>query len=139
MNNENATAVEVLDVNQPSAESHATIAGSFRDIALALVARHIPVIPILPRQKGTVLKNWPELAATDPLQIEKWNEENAQYNVGAVAKLDGFWRLACDVPDLQQTIEKETGQVFPQTFSVKSNKGMHFYFKHTASSRALKK
>jgi putative DNA primase/helicase len=139
MNNENATAVEVLDVNQPSAVSQATIAGSFRDIALALVARHIPVIPILPRQKVTFLKNWPELATTDPVQIEKWNKENAQYNCGAVAKLNGFWMLDCDVPNLQQTIEKDTGQVFPQTFSVRSNKGLHFYFKHTAASQSLKK
>ena len=139
MNNENATAVEVLDVNQPSAVSQATIAGRFRDIALALVARHIPVIPILPRQKVTFLKNWPELATTDPVQIERWNKENAQYNCGAVAKLNGFWMLDCDVPNLQQTIEKDTGQVFPQTFSVRSNKGLHFYFKHTAASQSLKK
>jgi putative DNA primase/helicase len=47
--------------------------------------------------------------------------------------------LDCDVPDLRHTIEKETGQIFPQTFSVRSNKGLHFYFKHTAASQSLKK
>ena len=112
---------------------------SFKEIAMPLVARGIPVIPIPARQKGTNLPNWPELASTDPAQIEKWNEENPQYNVGAVAKLGGFWMLDCDVPDLPKTIEKETGQVFPQTFSVRSNKGLHFYFKHTSASQSLKK
>jgi hypothetical protein len=129
MNNENTTAVEVLDVSPVSAVSHATVATSFRDIALALVARHIPVIPILPRQKVAVLKNWPDLATTNPGQVEAWNKQNPQYNCGAVDKFEGFWMLDCDVPDLQQTIEKETSQVFPQTFSVRSRKGLHFYFK----------
>jgi putative DNA primase/helicase len=114
-------------------------ATSFKEIAMPLVARGIPVIPIPPRQKGAVLKDWPNLATTELEQIEKWNEENPQYNVGAVAKLNGFWMLDCDVPDLQQTIEKETGNVFPPTFSVRSSKGLHFYFKHTAASHALKR
>lgn len=106
---------------------------------MLLAARGIPVIPVSPHQKGTFLNGWQDLATTDLEQIEKWNQENSQYNTGAVAKLHGSWMLDCDVSDLQQTIEKETDQVFPQTFSVKSNKGLHFYFKHTAASRALKK
>jgi len=112
---------------------------SFKEIAMPLVARHIPVIPIPPLQKGTVLKDWPNLATTDLEQIEKWNEENPHFNAGAVAKLDGFLMLDCDVPGLQQKIEKSTGQVFPETFSVRSTKGLHFYFKHTAVSREMKK
>ena len=131
MNNENATAVEIQIETTPTS--------SFKEIAMPLVAQGIPVIPIPPRQKGAGLKGWQNLATTDPVQIEKWNKENPQYNVGAVAKLDGFWMLDCDVPDLQQTIEKETGENFPQTFTIKSSKGLHFYFKHTAASRALKK
>jgi hypothetical protein len=112
---------------------------SFKEIAMPLVARGIPVIPIPPLQKGAVLKDWPNLATTELEQIEKWNEENPHYNAGAVAKLDGFLMLDCDVPGLQQKIEKSTGQVFPETFSVRSSKGLHFYFKHTAVSRELKK
>jgi hypothetical protein len=139
MSNENATAVEVTNVSSASAASQATVATSFRDNALALVARQIPVIPILPHQKVTFLKNWPELATTNPGQVEAWNKQNPQYNCGAVAKLDGFWMLDCDAPSLQQTIEKETNQVFPQTFSVRSRRGLHFYFKHNDASRALKK
>jgi putative DNA primase/helicase len=141
MNNENtatatAAAIEVVTVKEVS---ELTPVVSFKEIAMPLVARGIPVIPIPPRQKGAVLRNWPELATTDSGQIEKWNKENAQYNVGAVARLDGFWMLDCDVPDLPETIEKQTGQFFPKTFSVRSNKGLHFYFKHTVASQSLKK
>ena len=114
-------------------------APSFKEIAMSLVARGIPVIPIPPLQKGAVLKHWPNLATIELEQIEKWNEENPHYNAGAVAKLDGFLMLDCDVPSLQQKIEKSTGQVFPETFSVRSSKGLHFYFKHTNVSRELKK
>jgi putative DNA primase/helicase len=131
MNNENTTAVETqIDVTPVS---------NFKEIAMPLVARGIPVIPIPPRQKGASLKGWQNLATTELEQIEKWNDENPQYNAGVVAKLNGFWMLDCDVPDLPQTIEKETGKVFPKTFSVRSNKGLHFYFKHTGASQSLKK
>jgi len=139
MNNENtatatATAVEVgaaKEVNEPAPVV------SFKEIAMPLVARGIPVIPIPPRQKGAVLKNWPELATTDLVQIEKWNKENAQFNVGAVAKLDGFWMLDCDVPGLPQQIENEIGKPFPNTFTVKSSRGYHYYFCQTDASRQM--
>ena len=122
MNNENtataaATAVAV-EVEAVKGLSEPTPQLSFREIAMPLVERGIPVIPVLPRKKETVLHAWQNRATTDPVQIERWNKENGQSNVGAVAKLDGFWMLDCDVPDLQQTIEKDTGQVFPQTFSI---------------------
>jgi putative DNA primase/helicase len=145
MNNENTTtavaveAVEAIEVGAVKEVSKLTPIGSFKDIAMPLAARAIPVIPIPSRQKGANLKGWQNLATTDSKQIEKWNAEDSQQNVGAVAKLDGFWMLDCDVPDLPQTIEKETGEVFPRTFSVKSSKGLHFYFKHTFTSRSLKK
>jgi putative DNA primase/helicase len=134
MNTENATAVET-GVVKGVGELGPVV--SFKDAAMALIARGVPVIPIPPRQKGAKLPNWPQLASTGPAQIEKWNLENAQYNCGAVAKLGGFWMLDCDVPDFHQTIEKETGEVFPQTFAVKSSKGLHFYFRHTAASESL--
>ena len=127
------TTTEVQTITEVPAVS------SFKEIAMPLVKRGIPVIPVLPRDKKTVLKNWQSLATVESDQIEKWDEENPEYNVGAVARVGGIWMLDCDVPDLLQTIQKETGQVFPQTFSVRSNKGLHFYFKHTPASESLKK
>ena len=141
MNNENTATVAAVEVEVVTAKevSALTPTVSFKEIATLLVQRGIPVIPVLPRKKETILPGWQNHASTDPVQIEKWNNENPQYNVGAVAKLNGLWMLDCDVLDLPQTIAKETSQVFPQTFSVSSNQGLHFYFKHNAASRGLKK
>jgi putative DNA primase/helicase len=140
MNTQTTTTVQTNEPQTTEQQpTEVTAVSSFKDIAMEMVKRGIPVIPIPPRQKGTVLKNWPNLASTDPAQIEKWHQGNQHYNAGAVAKLDGYWILDCDVPDLHERIEKETGHTFPDTFSVKSGKGMHFYFRHTAASRALKK
>src|SRR6266478_3900870 len=139
MNNENTATATAVAIEAVKEVSELTPVGSFKEIAMPLAARGIPVIPVLPRQKATGLKGWQNLATTELEQIEKWNEENFQYNAGVVAKLNGFWMLDCDVQDLPQTIEKETAKVFPKTFSVRSNKGLHFYFKHTAASQSLKK
>jgi len=127
MNTETATEVQTL--------TEAIPVSSFKEIAMPLLARGIPIIPIPPRQKGTRLKGWQNLATIELEQIEKWHEENPQYNAGAVAKPDGFWMLDCDVPNLEQTIETETGQMFPPTFSVRSSKGIHYYFRQTQASR----
>jgi hypothetical protein len=124
MNNENTTttttttavaveAVEAIEVGAVKEVGGLTPAWNFKENAMLLAARGIPVIPLRPREKGAVLEGWPNLATTDLTRIAKWNQQNAQYNVGAVAKLDGFWMLDCDVLGLPQTIEKETGEVFP--------------------------
>jgi hypothetical protein len=128
---ENATAVQTpIDV--------APVA-NFKETAMPLIARGVPVIPIPPRQKGAVLRSWQKLATTNLERIEEWHAENPHYNAGAVANLSGFWFLDCDVADLPQAIERETGQAFPQTLSVRSSKGLHFYFRHTVASQALRR
>src|SRR5882724_3609294 len=83
MNNENATSVEV-EAEAVKDVSELTPVRSFKEIAMPLVARGIPVIPIPPRQKGAGLKGWQNLATTALDQIEKWDEENPQYNAGIV-------------------------------------------------------
>jgi hypothetical protein len=59
---------------QPTTElqtlTDASPAMSFKEIAMPLVKRGIPVIPVLPRQKGTVLKGWQNLATTNLDQID---------------------------------------------------------------------
>lgn len=111
---------------------------SFKETAATMLGRNIPVIPIPPREKGTKLKNWPKLATTDIVQIERWNSENPEYNCGAVATAEGVWILDCDIPDLAQQIEREAGHSLPATFVVQSSKGSHYYFKQTAASRAMR-
>jgi putative DNA primase/helicase len=111
----------------------------FKDIALPLAARGVPVIPVQPNDKACFLPDWEKKATTDLAQIEKWNAENPGYNVGCVAKPEGFVILDCDIKGLIKRIEKENGQKFPDTLIVRSaGKGCaHLYFRQTSVSRAL--
>ena len=112
---------------------------SFRDIALPLIARGISIIPVQPGEKRCLLPNWPGQATTDKSMVEFWHQENPDYNVGCVGKLDGFVILDCDVKGLVKRIETEMGHKFPETLVVRSaGKGtLHVYLKHTERSRAL--
>ena len=112
---------------------------TFRKIALPLIRRGIPVIPVQPGEKRCVLPQWQGLASTIPSQIEFWNQENPEYNVGCVAQPEGIVILDCDVKGLHKRIVQETGQDFPETLIVRSaGKGcLHFYFKQTDRSREL--
>lgn len=112
---------------------------SFRDIALPLIARGIPVIPLAPGTKEGVLKEQFERASKESSTIDLWDRENPDYNVGAVCTPDGIAVLDCDVKGLAKRIRQETGQEFPETLVVKSaGKGcFHFYFRQTERSRAL--
>lgn len=112
---------------------------NFADIALPIARRGVPVIPVQPLEKRCTLPGWPERATTDPAIIAAWDSENPRYNVACVAKDYGVAILDCDVPDLVQRIERETGQRMPATFAVLSagRKCPHLYFRHTDRSRAL--
>ncbi|HEY6766610.1 MAG TPA: bifunctional DNA primase/polymerase [Candidatus Sulfotelmatobacter sp.] len=112
---------------------------SFKDIALPLAARGIPVVPVNPLEKRCTLKGWPELATTDTAQILAWDALNPEYNVACVGKPNGIVILDCDVPGLVKRIEEETGHKFPPTFTVRSaGKGCaHLYFRQTDRSREI--
>jgi hypothetical protein len=115
---------------------------SFRDIALKLTSRGIPVVPVESNSKRTRLAGWPALATTNEATIEYWNKTDPSANVGAVAKIDradGIVILDCDVSGLVSRIEQETGQKFPETFTVTSagKRLPHLYFRHTPESRLL--
>jgi RecA-family ATPase len=111
----------------------------FRDLALPLAERGIPVIPVLPNQKRCVLPEWQTKATTDRDQILRWDAENASYNVGCVGKPQGVVILDCDVVGLKKRIEQETEHTFPPTLIVKSGgKGAaHIYMLQNEWSRKL--
>jgi hypothetical protein len=112
---------------------------SFKDLALPLAARGIPVIPVEPLSKETRLPGGEERGTTDPAKIEAWDRENANYNVGALGTADGIVVLDCDVKGLVARIEKETGKKLPPTLTVQSaGKGCaHLYWRQTDVSRQL--
>ncbi len=96
----------------------------------------VPLIPIPLKEKGCQLFNWQKAATSDPTQIALWVNSRHDYNAGAVAKSttkDGICIL--DIDDL--TLLNEILVIIGKTFVVKSSKGFHFYFRHTALSRKL--
>jgi putative DNA primase/helicase len=110
----------------------------FEELALPMVARHIEVIPVEPLQKRSLLPEWNKQATTDTALIGEWSKLFPEHNVGCVANAD-VGVLDCDVKELPERIEAETGQKLPETFTVKSanKQAPHYYFKHTERSRQL--
>lgn len=112
----------------------------FKDVAIALVARNIPVIPLRPRTKIAFLEKWEQKATTDLKQIEAWDEAYPDANCGSVAlaKPDSIWILELDSQEALQRINAETGKTIPPTFAVRSSPGRgHFYFRQTPASLAM--
>lgn len=67
-----------------SADNYSITVTTFRDIALPLAERGIKVIPVRPLSKRVVLGDQFRHATTSAEQIERWNAENPNYNVGCV-------------------------------------------------------
>jgi P4 family phage/plasmid primase-like protien len=112
---------------------------SFLEIAIPLIERRIPVIPVQPNDKACLLPEWQKKATTDIDQVRLWNAENPCYNVGCVGTPDGILVLDSDDPELIDRIERDTGQKMPRTFTVRSGgkKLPHLYFRQTDATRKL--
>jgi len=98
----------------------------------------IPVMPLEPRGKRAFLNEWQNLGTTDPAQIAKWDKLNPAYNCAALARYDGCWMLDDDTSTLAQKYKDDTGLDLPQTFTVKTARGFHYYFSHDAASRLIR-
>src|SRR3984957_18854532 len=110
---------------------------TFKDRALPLIKRGIYVTPLLPRDKKPFLPDWQHTASGNPKQIEQWEKEYPNANVGCVATR-GRCYLDDDTGSLKERIEAETGQKFPDwTYTVQTSikktglPGFHYYFKTT--------
>jgi putative DNA primase/helicase len=102
------------------------------------VARHnIRVIPIPPHEKGAKLPNWPDLASSDLSQIQQWEQAQSDGNYGVVCTPDTIVVLDADNPGLRSHIERQTGKDFPDTLTVRSSKGYHYYFWQSDKSRVM--
>jgi hypothetical protein len=109
---------------------------SFKQLAAPMIDRGIPVIPLRPRTKVAFLQNWEQLASTDPDQITAWDDENHEYNGACVAKseIGGTWFFEVDDPEILKVIEEQTGKKMPETLTVCSSRGKHFYFEQNPAS-----
>ena len=110
---------------------------TFKELALPMIARGVPVDVVQPLGKACFSVG--RRGTLDPNKIEEWNDENPEYNVACVGYPEGVVILDCDSPGLPARIEEETGHKLPLTFTVKSaGKGCaHLYFRQTDVSRRL--
>jgi len=104
----------------------------FAELVRPATSRNIPVIPIPFMEKGPKYENWQNAATCDPDQIAAWDKQfPGKMNYGCVAKLGGYWFLDDDSGTLKERYQRETGRNFPRTFTVKTRKGYHYYWKHS--------
>src|ERR1035437_5263462 len=101
----------------------------FNKIAVSMVKRGVPVIPVRAHDKIPLPMAWQFKASKNPNDILGWiNQYGNDINCGCVATLDGQWMLDADNPELWSLLEQETGQKLPRTFTTGSSKGQHKYW-----------
>jgi hypothetical protein len=109
----------------------------FRDIATAMISKGIRVIPLQTGSKAPMGIGAPG-ASTDPWQITEWDKMNPTANCGSVATPDGCWFLDIDDAALIDQILVEAKQkAMPETFTVATSRGRHYYFSQTDASREM--
>lgn len=110
---------------------------SFKDIALPMAMKGVPVVRLQPKSKIPMDKAWQDLATTDVDKILAWDKETPGANCACVAKPDGVLFFETDEPGVIERYEKETGEKFT-TFTASSRKDrFHFYFLQTDESRRV--
>jgi hypothetical protein len=87
-------------------------------------------VPVKPKGKAPQLSKWQKRATSDPDEIEElFNESD---NVGLFlgkCHHEGYQWLCIDVDDLEQWIElTKKMPPLPETLTVKSRRGFHYYF-----------
>jgi len=102
---------------------------TFLERANVMLARDIPIIPLLPKSKDPCTRHAAYDATSDPDVIDKWAiQYDPTSNCAAVASFDAFWMVDDDRGTLAAKYKADTGQDLPSTFSVKTSRGFHYYF-----------
>jgi hypothetical protein len=110
---------------------------SFKEIALPIAAKGVPVIRLQPKSKLPLDKSWQTLATVDVDKILAWDAETPTAGCASVALMGGVCFLETDEEGVIERYEKETGEKFPKTFTVQSRPGRyHFYFRQSPESQA---
>lgn len=103
----------------------------FAAASAVLTPRGVPLIVIPFMQKGPMIFNWPARATSDPARLTIWSNPKYKFNAGSVATPDGFCFLDVDDLDILKEVD------IPETFTVASRKGRHYYFAQTDATRRL--
>jgi D5 N terminal like/Bifunctional DNA primase/polymerase, N-terminal len=108
----------------------------FKEIAMAIIARGVHVVPTYRGYRHPALPAWQQIATTDPKVVEEWSRNgHADSNCVSVAKFGGVFML--DIDDLEAAKKRGIPEL-PKTFAVRTpGGGIHPYFKHTKESEML--
>jgi len=112
----------------------------FKAIAEPLAKMGVPMTPVRPGTKRAFLPDFPTTATTDLAQLTAWDALYSDCNAACVARAEesGVWFFEVDSADVIPRLERQCGQVMPDTFRVRSRPGRgHYYFGHTPASIAM--
>lgn len=114
------------------AERPSPVPTSLQDAALGYAARGWPVLPVRPGRKVPLIKDWPNVASTDPDTLRAWWQATPDANVGIVTgDRSGIWALDLDgtqgVADLDVLMAKYGALPATRVVCTPSGGG-HYYF-----------
>lgn len=100
--------------------------------ALRYAERGIPVFPCMELGKEPVFEGSFKHASTDPAVIDKWFEQNPNFNIAASPHAAGCCVVDIDAPGAIADLRERYGEL-PATFTVQTPKGgFHWWFKGEA-------
>src|ERR1035438_6786476 len=126
-------ATTKLQVSEhPTAERSRSLA---RETAvLGLASRGFRLFPVKDRGKLPLITQWPAKATSDPETLRSWMKQYAGCNWGLACGIDsGVFVLDFDGAEGEAAIRgmsERHGNDWTRTLSVKTVRGVHFYFQH---------
>ncbi len=112
---------------------------TFQARAAVMQIRGIPIIPLLPKSKGPCTRHAAYDATLNPIIIDGWVKTyDPASNCAAVARFDGCWMLDDDTGTLAEKYKEDTGHDLPETFTVQTSRGFHYYYLHDEMSRLIR-
>lgn len=112
---------------------------TFKARAAVMQIRGIPIIPLLPKSKEPCTRHAAYDATLNPIIIDGWVKTyDPASNCAAVARFDGCWMLDDDTGTLAEKYKEDTGHDLPETFTVQTSRGFHYYYLHDEMSRLIR-
>lgn len=102
------------------------------DSVLRLAGRGWRLLPVKPRDKTPLNKDWPSVATSDADKIHTWTQQYSGCNWGlACGTGSGVWVLDVDGKEGTESLlslQNEHGRQWTNTLVVKTARGGHLYF-----------
>ncbi len=124
--------MRVVAAAAPATQGVIVVTSSLRDSALDAACNGFDVFPIRPRDKRPLVKGWQRSATHDLEAVERVWHEHPEANVG-IRTGHGLVVLEADSPTAEDRLHELE---LPRTTSVRSSRGVHFYLRGEAPTRA---